>query len=140
MDSALRMALNSGLEEKLDYEVLRGAEGLLTGSKLANHNKSGETTHAQYLSQFCFARVDGRYAAEQSDLKILMGSGSYAHAGSTYQTNPHLSALDALMAKGACSRVGACASRGEHEAKQRDPSRNAFRLRTAFVDGGIHHR
>ena len=99
MDSALRMALNSGLEEKLDYEVLRGTEGLLTGSKLTNHNKTGETTHAQYLSQFCFGRVDGRYAAEQSDIKVLMGSGSYAHAGSTYQTTPHLSALDALMAK-----------------------------------------
>ena len=99
MDSALRMALNSGLEEKLDYEVLRGTEGLLTGSKLANHNKSGETTHAQYLSQFCFGRVDGRYAAEQSDIKVLMGSGSYAHAGSSYQSTPHLSALDALMAK-----------------------------------------
>ena len=99
MDSALRMALNSGLEEKLDYEVLRGTEGLLTGSKLANHNKSGETTHAQYLSQFCFGRVDGRYASEQSDLRVLMGSGSYAHAGSTYQATPHLSALDALMAK-----------------------------------------
>ena len=28
-----------------------------------------------------------------------MGSGSYAHAGSTYQATPHLSALDALMAK-----------------------------------------
>ena len=99
MDSALRMALNSALEEKLDYEVLRGSEGLLTGSKLANHNKSGETTHAQYLSQFCFGRVDGRFAAEQSDLKVLMGSESYAHAGSTYQSTPHLSALDALMAK-----------------------------------------
>ena len=99
MDSALRMALNSGLEEKLDYEVLRGTEGLLTGSKLSNHNKSGETTHAQYLSQFCFGRVDGRYAAEQSDIKVLMGSGTYAHAGSTYQATPHLSALDALMAK-----------------------------------------
>ena len=99
MDAALRMALNSGLEEKLDYEVLRGTEGLLTGSKLANHNKSGETTHAQYLSQFCFGRVDGRFASEQSDLKVLMGSGTYGHAGSTYQTNPHMSALDALMAK-----------------------------------------
>ena len=99
MDAALRMALNAGLEEKLDYEVLRGVEGLLTGSKLPNHNKSGETTHAQYLSQFCFGRVDGRFAAEQSDIKVLMGSGTYAHAGSTYQTNPHMSALDALMAK-----------------------------------------
>ena len=99
MDSALRMALNSGLEERLDYEILRGVEGLLTGSKISNHNKTGETTHAQYLSQFCFGRVDGRYAAEQSDIKVLMGSGSYAHAGSTYQATPHLSALDALMEK-----------------------------------------
>ena len=99
MDSALRMALNAGLEEKLDYEVLRGTEGLLTGAKLANHNKQGETTHAQYLSQFCFGRVDGRFAAEQSDIKVVLGSGSYAHAGSTYQATPHLSALDALMAK-----------------------------------------
>ena len=71
----------------------------MTGSKLTNHNKSGETTHAQYLSQFCFGRVDGRFAAEQSDIKVLMGSGTYAHAGSTYQSTPHLSALDALMAK-----------------------------------------
>ena len=99
MDLALRTALNSGLEEKLDYEVLRGTEGLLTGSKIPNHNKTGETTHAQYLSQFAFGRVDGRYAAEQSDIRVLMGSGSYAHAGSTYQATPHLSALDALMAK-----------------------------------------
>ena len=79
MDAALRMALNAGLEEKLDYEVLRGTEGLLTGSKLANHNKSGETTHAQYLSQFCFGRVDGRFAAEQSDIKVLMGSPGHTH-------------------------------------------------------------
>ena len=92
--------MNSGLEEKLDYEVLRGTEGLLDRIRSsANHNKTGETTHAQYLSQFCFARVDGRYAAEQGDIKVLMGSGSYAHAGSTYQTTPHMSALDALMAK-----------------------------------------
>ena len=79
---------------------MRGRRGIADrDSKLSNHNKTGETTHAQYLSQFCFGRVDGRYAAEQSDLKVLMGSGSYAHAGSTYQATPHLSALDALMAK-----------------------------------------
>ena len=102
MDSALRMALERRLEEKLDYEVLRGTEGLLTGSKLANHNKSGETTHAQYLVTVLLVRkrVDGRPTpSEQGDLKVLMGSGSYAHAGSAYQATPHLSALDALMAK-----------------------------------------
>ena len=46
-----------------------------------------------------FGRVDGRFAAEQGDLKVLMGAGTYGHAGSTYQTNPHMSALDALMEK-----------------------------------------
>ena len=70
MDSALRMALNSGPGGKTRLaRYCAATEGLLTGSKLANHNKTGETTHAQYLSQFCFGRVDGRFAAEQSDIQ-----------------------------------------------------------------------
>ena len=66
MDSALRMALNSGLQEKLDREAIAGADGLLTGTNLGNHNVTAETTFALYLSQFLFSRVDGRYAASRS--------------------------------------------------------------------------
>ena len=35
------MALNSGLAEKSDFEIINGAKGLLNGSNLANHNVSG---------------------------------------------------------------------------------------------------
>ena len=101
MDAALRMALNSGLEEKLDYEVLRGSRGTsdrLEANSLITINLARPLMPSISLSS-ASRSVDGRYASEQSDLRVLMGSGTYAHAGSTYQTNPHLSALDALMAK-----------------------------------------
>ena len=54
MDSALRMALNSGLQEKLDLDLIAGTEGLLTGSNLGNHNVTNVTTFALYLSQLSF--------------------------------------------------------------------------------------
>ena len=59
LDSALRQALNSGLEEKLDQELVAGTEGLLTGTNLANHAAAAVTSFALYLSQFGHSRVDG---------------------------------------------------------------------------------
>ena len=38
MDSALRMALNSGLQEKLDYEAIGGTSGLLTSTNLPDND------------------------------------------------------------------------------------------------------
>ena len=43
MDSALRMALNSGLQEKLDLDAIAGDDGLLTGTNLSNNNVSAIT-------------------------------------------------------------------------------------------------
>ena len=54
MDSALRMALNSGLQEKLDLDLIAGTDGLLTGSNLGNHNVTSVTTFQHYLSQLSF--------------------------------------------------------------------------------------
>ena len=100
MDSALRMALNSGLAEKADQEIVNGSDGLLNGTNLANHNTSALTTFAHYISNFCFGRVDGRYATDQKMLRILMGSATYGHAGSVYRSGTaDFSALDSLMAK-----------------------------------------
>ena len=100
MDASLRTAINGALEEKLDYEALRGAEGLFTGTKLANNAAAAVTTWANYISLFCFSRVDGRYAKKAADLRILMGSATYAHAGGAYRANEtDESALDRLMAK-----------------------------------------
>ena len=107
MDPSLRMALNGGLEEKLDAEVMVGAAGLLTAANLANHNVATLTTHALYLSQFCYGRVDGRYAAEQGEVRAVMGQATYGHAGGVYQATPNKSALDVLMDKLGGVRVSA---------------------------------
>ena len=107
LDESLRLALNGGLSEKLDYEFLRGTQGLFTGTVLANHAKSSATTYAQYLSQFCYARVDGRFAVGLSDVRVILGSATFADAGATYQSTPINSALDAIMAKTGGVRVSA---------------------------------
>ena len=100
MDASLRMALNEGLGEKADEELINGSEGLLNGTNLPNHNAGAITSFASYLSEFCYGRVDGRYATDQKMLRILMGSGTYGHAGSVYRSgNADYSALDSLMAK-----------------------------------------
>ena len=107
MDSALRQALNSGLQEKLDLDAIAGADGLLTGSNLGNHNVTAVTTFALYLSQFLFSRVDGRYAGMKSDIRVLMGSPTYGHAGGVYQSSAYKSALSALEQESGGVRVSA---------------------------------
>ena len=108
LDPSLRMALNMGLEEKLDYEAIAGANGLLTGANLANHNVAAVTSYALFANQFIYGRVDGRYAAEQGDLRVVMGAPTYAHAGTQYRSNnADYSALDSIMAKTAGVRVSA---------------------------------
>ena len=53
-------------------------------------------------------RVDGRYAAEQGDLRVVMGAPTYAHAGTQYRSNnADYSALDSLMSKTGGVRVSA---------------------------------
>ena len=107
MDESLRQALGMGLEEKLDLEAINGTDGLLNGTVLANNNVTTATTFALFVSQFCYGRVDGRYASMQSDVRTVMGAGSYAAAGATYQATPHQSALDVLMEKTSGVRVSA---------------------------------
>ena len=108
MDMSLRMALSMGLEEKLDSEAIAGAEGLLTGTNLPNHNVTAVTTFALYLAQFAHGRVDGRYSAALGDVRAVMGAPTYAHAGGAYRSNnADYSALDALDSKTAGVRVSA---------------------------------
>ena len=107
MDSALRMALNSGLQEKLDLDLIAGDDGLLTGTNLPNNNVTAVTTFANYLSLFLFGRVDGRYAEQKTDIRVLMGAGTYGHAGSVYQSTAYKSALSALEQDSGGVRVSA---------------------------------
>ena len=108
MDPALRQALNGGLEEKLDYEVIAGTDGLLTGANLPNNNVAAVTTFADYISRFAYARVDGRFAAALGDLRTVAGATTYGHMGSVYRSNnADYSVVDSLMQKTAGVRVSA---------------------------------
>ena len=97
MGDALREALQGGLADKLDSEIMRGDNGLLTGTNLSDHNASSETSFASYISDFGYSRVDGRYAASGADVRLVMGSATYAHAGGQYRhANADDVALDRL--------------------------------------------
>ena len=87
MSEALRENLSMALGDKLDEEIVNGDDGLLEGTNLANHNVSAATSYAHFLTQFGFGQVDGRYAGSISEVRSVMGSGSYNRAGSVYRGN-----------------------------------------------------
>ena len=98
MGDSLRQALNEALSESLDVQIVSGAEGLLGGTNLDAHTQATIDTFATYVSKFGFARVDGRFAPTAKSVKVLMGSGGYAHAGSVYRGDQSQeSAIDRLM-------------------------------------------
>ena len=108
MDEALRMNLSEALADKLDQQILDGSEGLLNGTNLANHNASAETDFAGYRSDFAYGRVDGKYAMSTSDLRIVMGQATYAHAAAEYRgNNADDAALNVLMNATAGVKVSA---------------------------------
>ena len=87
MDTALRENLSMALGDKLDAEVISGGDGLLDGTNLADHDVTTETNFANYLKEFAYGRVDGKYAASTMDIRIVVGAGTYAHMGSVYRAN-----------------------------------------------------
>ena len=97
MGDALRDALQGGIADKLDSEIMVGTNGLLTGTNLPNHNVNAVTSFSAYISDFGYSRVDGRYAASGADVRLVMGSATYAHAGGQYRhANADDVALDRL--------------------------------------------
>ncbi len=107
MGEALRAALSEAMMVKLDSEILQGTKGLLTGTVLANHNVNSITTYDNYVSNLGYGRVDGRFAGDLGDLRVVMGSPSFAHAGTAYRTNGEISAIDRLNAITSGVRVSA---------------------------------
>ena len=108
MDSALRMNLSQGLSDGLDQQIMEGTNGLLTGTNLANHAASAVTTFANYVSNLGYGRVDGRYAPMLSDIRVVMGQGTFGHAGTVYRgSNSDENAIDRLMRVTSGVRVSA---------------------------------
>ena len=74
MGDMLREALGGGIADKQDSEIMQGTNGLLTGTNLNNHNASSVTGFSDYVSDFGYSRVDGRFAASGADVRLVMGS------------------------------------------------------------------
>ena len=87
LDAALRLALNGGLQEALDKQAISGTDGLLTATNLDNNNVSNVSTFALYLSGLLYGRVDGRFARTPSDVKMIVGAPTFAHASAAYKGN-----------------------------------------------------
>ena len=79
MDAALRMNLNDALTSGLDLEVLtKTDEGLLDfGQDPAGPGKQSD--YAGYRAAL-YDAIDGRYASEAGDVRLLLGPASYRHA------------------------------------------------------------
>ena len=106
LDSSLRLALNGGLQEKLDEQAIEGTDGLLTGTNLSNNNVSAVTTFALYLSGLLYGRVDGRYARVPGDVRALVGQGTFTHAAAAYKgNNSDESAVERLGSRSGGFRV-----------------------------------
>ena len=86
MDEALRSNLSDALSDALDKQILVGSEGLLTGTKLPNHNTTAVTSYANYRAELGYARVDGTFAGSVGDIRIVMGASSYGHAAGVFRS------------------------------------------------------
>ena len=107
MGDALREALGSGLADKLDKEILQGAEGLLTGTKLTSHAQAAASTYADYVAQLLYARVDGKFAFDLADIRVVMGSDTFGNAATKLPTNGEENALARIRNDSGGVRVSA---------------------------------
>ena len=77
---AIAEHVRSALADAYDIFILRGAtDGFENTTALTTTTASAEFTYSNYLALYGSA-VDGRYASEASDVRILGHPDSYAHA------------------------------------------------------------
>lgn len=107
MEESLRINLRDGLNDGLDNQLLVGTNGLLTGTNLADHDATAAFAYADYLSNLAYGRVDGIYAGDLSDIRVVLGSESFAHMGATLAASTEVSAVDKIAAITGGYRVSA---------------------------------
>ena len=99
MADSLRSTLSEALSDGLDRQILDGANGLLTGANLAHVAAAARTDYQSYRAKLAYDHVDGRFANAPSDLRVVVGSATYADLANAYGTDIGLpSALEGLAA------------------------------------------
>ena len=107
MGDALRDALQGGISDKLDSEIIQGTNGLLTGTNLANNARGSGSDYAHYVADLLYGRVDGTYAADLSDIRVVMGSATFANAATKLPANGEENALARIRNDSSGVRVSA---------------------------------
>ena len=107
MGDALREALQGGLADKLDKEILQGTAGLFTGTLLTNHDRSAASDYAQYVAELLYARVDGTFAFDLADIRVVMGAKTFGNAATKFPTNGEENALARIRNDSGGVRVSA---------------------------------
>ena len=103
MDVSLRQNLSEALSEAMDQEVIDQLVADVTRSEA-----SAVDTFGSYRKRLVYDNVDGRHANMESDIKVLLGGGSFAHISSVYRSgDADDSALDSLRRVSGGVRVSA---------------------------------
>ena len=122
LEDTLREAMRMALVAQVDAMGINGTGsddqpvGMFAsfkGNKLPT-NPSGEATFASYSASVS-GEVDGIYAANEQDMRLLLGTSTYRHARSKLATNTSVDAIEKLERMGvsvqASSRPAAIASK-----------------------------
>ena len=107
LSDALRMNLSDALSDELDDQILTNStNGLFSGSNLADHDATAVGTFVTLKKRVVYDAIDGRYANNAGDLRVVLGAASYAFAGGVYRgNNSDVDALESIMGKVAGVRV-----------------------------------
>ena len=107
MGDALREALQGGIADKLDSEIIQGTNGLFTANILDAHTRANSSDYAHYVSQLLYERVDGKFAFDLADIRVVMGYQTFGNAATKLPTNGEENALARIRNDSGGVRVSA---------------------------------
>ena len=107
MDEALRMNLSEALSDKLDAEIIAGANGLLGGTNLTKVAATNPTTYGGFKG-LVFDAIDGKFAWGSEDVRVLVAPLTLGHMSRSFLASADSrSADEALKAAAGGVRVSA---------------------------------
>ena len=105
MGEALQAALQDGIADKLDQQIINGSNGLLNGSVLPNNARASASDYAHYVADLLYGRVDGRYAYDLADIRVVMGAATFGNAAGKLPSNGEENALARIRTDSSGVRV-----------------------------------